>query len=198
MLKGPLKMLSCSENSLATAAQQPPPSPHGHSRATTAHALIAETHLGRIHALLCAGAPCPNDLAHAIVLEAWQPCLSMQGFPALWGVLMGDPRLGRRPVLTPRLLVIDRSDGRARSLQGLIRLGFSFAQQRACAPPQLSGIARQIRMIEAAGYVSIDPKMLESLLSDFARAVRLMRACWPRPARWTESPWISAGQSIDD
>ncbi|WP_420874809.1 DUF6634 family protein [Paracoccus versutus] len=52
----------------------------------------------------------------------------MQGFPALWGVLMDHPRLGRRPVLTPRLLVIDRPDGWARSLQGLIRLGFSFAQ----------------------------------------------------------------------
>ncbi|WP_181820465.1 DUF6634 family protein [Paracoccus versutus] len=160
--------------------------------------MIAETHLGRIHALLCAEPPCPNDLADATFLEAWQPCLSAQGFPALWGVLMDHPRLGRRPVLTPRLLLIDRCDGWARSLQGLIRLGLSFARQRALAPPQLHGIARQIRMIETAGYVSIDPKMLESLLSDFARAVRLMHACWPRPARWTESPWIGAGQSIDD
>ncbi|KGJ07052.1 DUF6634 family protein [Paracoccus versutus] len=71
--------------------------------------------------------PAPTIL-HAIILEAWQPCLFMQGFPALWGVLMDHPRLGRRPVLTPRLLVIDRPDGWARSLQGLIRLGFSFAQ----------------------------------------------------------------------
>ncbi|WP_219848971.1 hypothetical protein, partial [Paracoccus sp. FO-3] len=56
MLKGPLKMLSCSENSLAPAAERLPPSPHDHSRATTAHVSIAETHFGRIHALLCAGA----------------------------------------------------------------------------------------------------------------------------------------------
>ncbi|WCR20488.1 DUF6634 family protein [Paracoccus alcaliphilus] len=123
MLKDPLKMLSRSIDSLAPAAEQLPPSLHGYSKVTTARASIVETHFGRILALLCAFSPCSNDLAHAIVLEAWQPCLSMQGFPALWGVLMNDPRLGRRPVLTPRLLVIDRSAGWARSLQGLIRLG---------------------------------------------------------------------------
>lgn len=96
---------------------------------------------------------------------------------------MDDPRLGRRPVLTPRLLVIDRSDGWARSLQGLIRLGLSFAQQRSRAPSHLNGIARQIGMIETAGYMPIDPRMLETLLSEFARTVRLMHACRPRPTR---------------
>lgn len=108
-------MLSCSLNSLAPAAEQLPSSLHAHSKVTTAPASITETHFGRILALLCADPPCPNDLADAIFLEAWQPCLSMQGFPALWEVLMNDPRLGRRPVLTPRLLVIERSDGWARS-----------------------------------------------------------------------------------
>lgn len=111
---------------------------------------------------------------------------------------MNDPRLGRRPVLTPRLLVIDRSDSWARSSQGLIRLGLSFAQQWALAPLHLNGIARQIRMIEAAGYMPIDPRMLESLLSEFARTVRLMHACRTPPTRFTESPWIVAGQTIDD
>ncbi|WP_255469679.1 DUF6634 family protein [Paracoccus sp. FO-3] len=183
MLKGPLKMLSPSINSLAPTAEQLPPSPHGHSKLTAARASTVETHFGRILALLGADPPCPNDLAQAIVLEAWQPCLSMQGFPALWGVLMDDPRLGRRPVLTPRLLVIDRSDRWARSLQGLIRLGLSFAQQQALAPSHLNGIARQIRMIEAAGHMPIDPRMLESLLSEFARTVRLMHACRPPPTR---------------
>jgi len=96
MLKGPLKMLSPSINSLAPTAEQLPPSPHGYSKVTTARASIVETHFGRILALLGADPPCPNDLAQAIVLEAWQPCLSMQGFPALWGVLMDNPRLGRR------------------------------------------------------------------------------------------------------
>lgn len=181
MVKGPLKMLSCSINSRAPAAEPLPPSLHGYSKVTTARASIVETHFGRILALLCADPPCPNDLAHAMVLEAWQPCLSMQGFPALWGVLMDDPCLERRPVLTPRLLVIDRSDGWARSLQGLIRLGLSFAQQRSRAPSHLNGIARQIGMIEAAGYMPIDARMLESLLSEFARTVRLMHACRPRP-----------------
>lgn len=180
MVKGPLKMLSCSINSHSPAAEPLPPSLHGYSKVTTARASIVETHFGRILALLCADPPCPNDLADAIFLEAWQPCLSAQGFPALWGVLMDHPRLGRRPVLTPRLLLIDRSDGWARSLQGLIRLGLSFAQQRSRAPSHLNGIARQIRMIEAAGYMPIDPRMLESLLSEFARTVRLMHACRPR------------------
>lgn len=188
MLKVPLKMLSCSINSLDPAADQLPPCPHGPSRAITAHASIAETHFGRIHALLRAATPCPNDFADAIVLEAWQPRLSAQGFPALWGVLMDHPRLGRRAVLTPRLLLIDRSDGRARSLQGLIRLGLSFAQRRALAPLHLNGIARQIHMIEAAGYIPIDPSMLESLLSEFARTVRLMHACRPRHTLLRASP----------
>lgn len=181
MLKGPLKMLSCSIYSLAPAAEQLSSSLHGHSKVTTVPASITETHFGRILALLCADPPCPNDLADAIVLEAWQPCLSMQGFPALRGVLMDDPRLGCRTVLTPRLLAIERSDSWARSLQGLIRLGLSFAQQRSRAPSYLNGIARQIGMIETAGYVPIDPRMLESLLSEFARTVRLMHACRPRP-----------------
>ncbi|WP_319805346.1 ATP-dependent Lon protease [Paracoccus kondratievae] len=102
------------------------------------------------------------------------PCLSAQGFPALWGVLMDHPCLGHR-----RLLLIDRSDGWARSLQGLIRLPGSAYWH----PPKLHGIARQIQMIEAAGHVSIDcPKMLDSLLSEFARAVRLMHCSQP-PAR---------------
>jgi len=97
MLKGPLKMLSCSINSRAPAAEQLSPSLQGHSKVSTAPESITETHFECILTLLCADPPCPNDLAHAIVLEARQPCLSMQGFPALWGVLMGDPRLGCHP-----------------------------------------------------------------------------------------------------
>ena len=188
MLKGPLKMPSCSIHSRAPAAEQLLPSLHGHSKLTAARASAVEAHFGRILALLCTDPPCPNDLAQAIILEAWQPCLSMQGFPALWGVLMDDPRLGRRPVLTPRLLVIDRSDGWARSLRGLIRLGLSFAQQRALAPPHLNGIARQIGMIEAAGHMPIDPRMLEGLLSEFSRTVRLMHACRSRSTRLRAVP----------
>lgn len=183
MLKGLLKMPSCSMTPLDPAADQRSLYLHGHTKAAIPHASITETHFGRIHAQLCAAAPCPNDLADAIFLEAWQPCLSAQGFPVLWGVLVDHPRLGRRPVLTSRILVIDRSDGWARSLQRLIRLGLCFARQRAQASPQLHGIVRQIRMIETAGYVSIDcPKMLDSQLSDFARAVRLMHGS-QAPAR---------------
>lgn len=143
---------------------------HVHHRTT----LAAVSHIESISATICAPHPSPSDIAEANLLEAWLPCLSDRGFPALWGMLVDHPRLRCRPILTPRLLRIDRADGWARSFQGLIRLGLSFAQRCARPTPTLHGLRRQVRMIETANYVVIEcPRILDGLLADQARTVRM-------------------------
>lgn len=136
--------------------------------------LASIKHIECIRATICAPHPSPANIAEASLLEAWLPCLAHRGFPALWGLLVDHPRLRCRSILTPRLLMIDLADDWARSLQGLIRLGLSFEQRRARPTPTLHGLRRHSRMIDAAGYVISDcPNMLDGLLADYARTVRM-------------------------
>ncbi|MTE01936.1 ATP-dependent Lon protease [Paracoccus sp. YIM 132242] len=119
--------------------------------------------------------PDPEDLAAAPALDLWRPLATLDLALVLWGHVSGHPRFAPGPIVTSRLIALNRQDGWARTLSRWYRLAepFTAFEGALARDAGLSGSGMRIATFDFGGYIPVDdPTVLDRLLADYAARVR--------------------------
>ncbi|MFC3629006.1 DUF6634 family protein [Paracoccus angustae] len=123
--------------------------------------------------------PSPEDLAAAPALYSWRPLMTLDATPVLWGQVNGHPRLAPGPIVTSRLIALDRVAGWARTLSRWYRLAdpFTALESSLAGGTGLSGAEMQIVLFEFGGYIPVDDlAVLDRLLVSHVARLRAYEA----------------------
>jgi hypothetical protein len=91
------------------------------------------------------------------------------------GYVSGHPRLAPGPIVTSRLIALNRQDGWARTLSRWYRLfePFTAFEGALARDAGLSGSGMRIVTFELGGYIPVDdPAVLDRLLANYVDLVR--------------------------